>query len=358
MKTIIAAFGEKENSETNGLLKGMKDNRNLNINKIEKVIGYGNSGKGAEKIKEVLQNFTDFGYSPATVGRIIGKERHVIYSWYRRYNLKYLSDSGDKPSLLKISFSKNENHNKLPRLEKIDGKLHKVYYIYPNDVFAYFIGVILGDGSIDSREIYIAGGLPYNFLDNLCGKAQKLSKYLGNITIKVKYFDSKDNEIHRSDSNISFWRLYIYCSALAHSLKNKNILRETLDRIWSSSKLLNSFTAGLFDADGYLVHRKGKPETIGLGQTVDKWWFPLLSERLKKEFLIKCSKRTRPYEIKNRGKIYTGISKSFIIEWYMSSWPKFINKVILPFCINPDKLGRAHSFKMHAIKMKNRLRVI
>jgi len=321
-------------------LRKISDKR---INKIEKIIGNGNPQRGSKKIKELLHDFVKFGFTPAITGKMLNKDRHVIYDWFQRYNLKYSNYSGDKPSLLKITLLKEGNNLKFPRIEKIDEKLYKVYYIYPNNFFVYLLGVIFGDGCVDKRKIYISGK-SYKFLNSLRKKIKE-SNLSEIITPKLRCVDS-------------YWRLYIYWSALTRTLNNKSISNELLRRIWSLPNLFNSFTAGLMDTDGYFVYRKGKPERIELGQTVDKWWFPLFIEKLKQNFLIKCYERARHYKIENNGKIYTDISKSINVNWYMSSWTKLIDEIILPFCINPDRLEKALIFKQHSIETKNRFHVI
>lgn len=356
MRTVIVALGGNAflKKGQKGTFEKIRENRNLKISEIEKLVGHGDSQKGAGKIKKLLKEFANVSLSPATIAKLLDKDRHIIPNWYRRYNIKYIGGKGDKPRLLKVTLSENKNNIKLPILEKINGKLYKVYYLYPNDLFAYFLGVILGDGSSDSRKIYITGGShEKKFLNILYKKAQKLSKYLGNVSIKIRYFNDTQGI---NDRDISFWRLYVYCSALAHSLKNKNILKEILEKIWSLPNLFNSFTAGLLDTDGYFVYRKNKPERIELGQTIDKWWFPLFLRKLEQKFLIKRFIRNREYEIKNRGKVYKGVSKTLIINWYMSSWPKFIDNV-LPLCLNPHRVEDAFIFKQHALDMQNRLRI-
>jgi len=326
--------------------------RNKRINEIEKIVG-------ADFIKTALIELANKGFTCNAISKMIGKERHIINKWYKRYKIIPFRYSGFKPFLLKVTLNKNEHNIKYGRYEKINNKEYKVFYVYPNPILAYVIGLILGDGHIDKRKIYITGGKPtksYTFLKSICKKISKVSKYLGNKTIRVKYYDKYDNEVKCNNSKIAYWRLYIYWSALSHALKNKYILNEILTKIWSKKVLLNAFSAGLLDTDGYFTFRNKKPERIGIDQTIEKWWFPLFVSKFKEKYLVKMTRRSRRYRIEHRKRLYEGTSTSNVLELRMSSWPVFIDKVVLPYSNKPIHLRRAPIFKNHSINVSNRWR--
>jgi len=342
----------------NHTLEVIRAHHNRRITTIEKILGAGNAKRGARIIKKLLAKLSSKGFSSQAIGKILGKDRHVIHDWLRRYELEPLPIKGAKPSLLKITFVREGHDVNFGRYEKINGKFYRVFYVYPTQLFAYMIGLILGDGNVDDRKIHITGGKPFHFLDSIFPKTVEFGKYLGGRSIKVKYFNEEDNELSREHPNVTYWRLYIYWSALSRLLNNKKFLKGTLERIWSSQRLLKPFMAGFFDADGYFTKKHEKPVRIGFEQTKDKWWFPLLCNKLKSMYSVWASERTRDYEIEQRGKVYTGTATFNIAILRMSSWVPFIDEIVIPFCRKPIHRRRAPIFKDHALNVKDKWKLV
>ncbi|NYZ76215.1 hypothetical protein H0N98_03110 [Candidatus Micrarchaeota archaeon] len=342
------------NTKISKLLEEIKKNRMVRINKIECIVGDDNGRRGFRIIKSVLNDLVEEGFTSNAIGQMVGKDRHVIHRWYKHYKIKPFEYTGFKPALLRVSFDKKMTDTRFGRYLKINNKFYRVYYVYPDELFCYVIGLILGDGHVDERKIYIVGGEPHKFLDATYPKIVKFGKYLGNRSVKAKYYDIEDNEVNRGDRDAKYWRIYIYWSALANTFRNKYVLKEVLNAIWSKSDLLNAFSAGLFDTDGYFTFKNKKPERIGIDQTVEKWWFPLFVNRLSKVYLVRMTRRARKYRIEHRKKVYSGVSTSNNLRVMMSSWSPFVDKVVLPYCTKPIHLERAPIFKEHSLRMKRR----
>lgn len=326
---------------------------NKNINDIEKIIGNGNARIGKKIMKEFLTKLVNSGLSSLSIGRMIGKDRHTLHKWYKRYNIKTPNYEGFKKAILKVTLDRKKHNVKYGCLKKVKGKLHRVYYLHPNTDFSYMLGLIMGDGNVDDRKIYITGGKPFDFLNSIYPIAKKFTKHLGDRKVKIKYFDKNGKEVERENPNTAYWRLYIYWSALSHLIKNKEVLKETFKHIFQTQELFNSFTAGFFDADGYFVTRKKKPETIGIEQSKAKWWFLLFYNEFKEKYITTINERTRDYKIKNRGKIYKGVKSSYVVRLKMGSWEEFIDS-IMPYSKKPIYHKRAEWFKSHALKMRRR----
>ena len=150
---------------------------------------------------------------------------------------------------------------------------------------------------------------------------------------------------------MAFIYIYIYWSALSHTLNNRKTLTKTLKIIWNDPKLLDTFTAGLFDADGYFILRHKKPDRIGIEQSKKKWWFPLFCKILGQRYLVKIRERTRKYKIIQRHKVYEGINTHIIVNFRRTSWLSFIDNIVLAYCKKPRHLKRASKFKDYAIKV-------
>lgn len=323
-----------------------------NINEIEKIVGNDDVGIGSKIMKDFLSNLVNSGLSAFSVGKMIGKDRHVLHRWYKRYNIKIPKYEGFKKAILKTTQEKKRHEVVYGCYKKINGSQYRIYYVYPNTVFSYMLGLILGDGYADDRKLYITGGKPYDFLDAIYPIAKRLGRYLGDRKVKTKYFDKNDKETKREDPNTSYWRIYIYWSAFSHLIRNKEVLKETLFNIFKTRELFDSFTAGFFDADGYFVTRNKKPERIGIQQSKTKWWFPLFYSELKERYSTVINERTRNYKIKNRGKAYRGINESYVVRLKQSSWEEFINS-IMPYSKKPMYHKRAEWFKSYALKGKS-----
>jgi len=339
-------------------LEKIKKNRMARINKIEHIVGGGDSKRGFRVMRSILTELAKEGFTSSAIGKIIGKERQVIRGWYKRYKVRPVEYQGFKAALLEVCFDKKRVDVKFGRYLKINNKFYRVYYTYPNELFSYVIGLILGDGHVDKRKIYVVGGKPYKFLDAIYPKIVEFGKYLGNRTVKVRYYDIEDNEVSRDNKYAKYWRIYIYWSALANMFRDRHVLKEILDAVWSKSNLLNAFSAGLLDTDGYFVFRNKKPERIGIDQKADKRWFPLFVDRLGKVYLVRMTRRARKYRIEHRKKVYRGVSIANNLRVMMSSWSPFVDKVVLPYCNKPIHLERATIFKEHSLRMKRRWRYI
>lgn len=327
---------------------------NKRINKIELVLGKGNAIVGKIIMRNFLKEFLDKGFLYHDIGKMIRKDRHVLHQWGKRYNLKPVKYTGFKKAILKLTLNKNKHNVKYGCYKKIDEGEYKVFYLYPTKNFAYVLGLILGDGYASHRQVYIRGG-SYGFLDKIYPKIKEFGKYLGNKSTRIEYYDRNDKRVEREKSKS--WKIFIQWSALAHFLNNKKLLKSSLKIMLNKKDLFNVFTAGFFDADGYLVYRKNKPERIGIDQSIKKWWFLIFYKKLEQNFTTAKNLRTRNYKIKQRGKLYTGINKSYTIRLMMSQWPKFVNEVIFPYCNKPIHLERALIFREHALKNKNRWRL-
>ncbi|MFH1977768.1 MAG: hypothetical protein ABIJ92_00390 [Candidatus Aenigmatarchaeota archaeon] len=331
--------------------------KNHRINQIERFLGNGTQKLGKGKMKKVLRKAASDGLTPATIGRLLGKNRHVLHQWYKRYELKSAYYKGFKKSIIITTLDIEKHEVKHTRYNKMSNDFFRAFYVNVNPLFAYFIGLILGDGHVDNRKIYVAGGGSYDFLDRIYPKALQLGKYLGDRKVLVKYYDKRDRELDRKHKDVSAWRIYFYWSAFSNLFKNKKVFRITLETIWSIPLLDNAFTAGFFDADGYFILRKGAPDRIGVEQTEGKSWFNSFIEHLNKKYSIRVNTRIRKYKItKNNGMVYTGISKSTLLRFTMKSWPKFIDDVILPYCNKPIHINRALYFKDHSLKTRVRLK--
>lgn len=326
---------------------------NKGINEIEKIISNGDSALGSKLMKDFLTKLISSGLSSMSIGKMIGKDRHVLYKWYKRYKIDAPKYDGFKKAILKTTLDQKRHDVLYSYSEKVNGKPYRVYYIYPNIVFSYMLGLTLGDGHADDRKIYIAGGKPYNFLDSIYPIAIQFGEYLGNRKVKIKYFDKKDKETERENPNATYWRIYIYWSALSHFIRNKEALKEALVQIFQTQELFNSFAAGLFDADGYFVIKHKKPVRIGIQQSKTRWWFPSFYNELKKRYSAVISERKRAYKIENRGKVYEGINVSYLVEFKMSSWGNFINSIMI-YSKKPIYHERSEWFKSHALKMRGR----
>src|SRR3989338_10735578 len=238
------------------------------------------------------------------IEKIIGKDRHVIHQWLLRYNIKRERFAGFKKAILRVSFNREEYDVKYGRYQKINNQLFRVYYTVPTELFSYIIGLIMGDGHIDERKIYIVGGIKESsFADKVYSLIVELGKNLGNRKVDIHFY--KDDKI-TSRKEATSWRIYFYWSALANMFKTRECLEETFKSIWNNKKLFDAFTAGFFDTDGYFVTKNNKPERIGLEQSKGKWWFELFCDKLKEIYTVRINERTRNYKIKNRGKVYTG----------------------------------------------------
>jgi len=305
------------------------------------------------RIKELLQYLINENFLSNEIGNMIGRDRHALHKWYKRYDIKPLNYEGNKKSILILTDKKEKHETKYGRYEKIDGKYYRTYYIYPTEEFAYLIGLILGDGSVDNCKIYIVGGKPYEFLDKTYKRIGKIVDYLGDRSIKILYFTQEDKETKRADSNVSYWRIYIYWSALCNLFKNKFVLQESLMKIWSKDNLFNAFTAGLFDSDGYFVMNRGKPNRIGIEQSNKKEWFSLYCNHLILKYDVWKGKRKRNYKIIQRNKEYTGVLDCTMLTIKMSSWNKFIDNIIKPYCNKISYIENGDLFKEHALKVKS-----
>jgi hypothetical protein len=322
-----------------------------NINKVEKLLGNGNKEIGFNIMKSFLQPYYIKGYSSQTISKVLNKERHLLNNWAKRYNLIKFKHTGIKSAIINLCFNE-EDHNINQAYYKIcEDKTYKFYNVKATENFCYILGLILGDGNSDSRKIYISGG-PYEFLDNIYPRIVELADYLGNRTISIKYYTKEDKKVDRNNTNASYWRIYIYWSALANFFNNKYILEKSLNNIITKPNLANSLIAGLFDADGYFTYSNKKPVRIGIGQVDKKWWFEIICKYLENQYNVSKSKRTRKYIIKRKNKEYKGISRSTIIELKQSSWPKFIDNVIINYSNKNKHLKRAQIFRTHAIKNK------
>jgi len=347
MGILVLAVGEET-------LEKIKKNSGIRINKMECIVGEGNAKRGFRMIKKTLSNLVKEGFTYNAISQMIGKERHVIHRWYKRYKIKPLKYRGFKPALLKVSFVKKSIDTEFGRYLKVGSRSYRVYYVYPDELFSYVTGLILGDGHVDSRKIYIVGGKPYEFLDAIYPRIVEFGKHLGNRTVRVRYYSIKDNEVSRGNKNAKYWRIYIYWSALANMFRDRHSLREILDAIWSRPNLLNAFSAGLLDTDGYFTFRNKKPERIGIDQTTKKWWFPLFVARLSRVYMVRMTHRAREYRIQHRNKIYKGVSTTNTLTLMMSSWSPFVDKVVMPYCNKPIHLERAPVFKEHSLRMRRR----
>ena len=78
------------------ILELIRIHRKKRITVIEKIIGSGNAKHGASIIKKLLKDLSKSGFSSATIGKILDKDRHVIHKWYRRYGLKTLRYKGNR----------------------------------------------------------------------------------------------------------------------------------------------------------------------------------------------------------------------------------------------------------------------
>lgn len=329
---------------------------NNRINQIEIFLGSGDRNLGAKRLKDFLSESASHGLMPATMAKIMGKDRHVLHQWYRRYNISGPDYNGFKKSIIFLEPDPEKHSPQYSNYIQLEDKTYRGFYIYPTPLLAYFVGLILGDGSVDSRKLYITGGGSYGFLDSFYMKALEFAKYLGNRKVLIKYYDEFDREIPRN-KNGSTWRVYFYWSALSNLFRNKRVLETSLEKIWNDPELFDAFTAGLFDADGYFVLKKGIPERIGIEQRQNKLWFNNFVKRLETKYSIRIHKRTRKYSItKPNGKVYRGTTNANIVRFTMRSWPEFIDNAILKFSNKPKHRERALLFKEKALGSKNRWR--
>ena len=176
---------------------------------------------------------------------------------------------------------------------------------------------------------------------------------MGNRTVKVEYLTINDERIERGDPRVKYWRIYLYWSALLHSLNNKKILKQTLEKIWKTEELFHAFTAGIFDTEGYFVTKYNKPERIGIEQSKKKWWFYPFCRKLQEKYDININDRKRNYCINQRGKIYKGISDNYLVYIKTRSWEEFINNLLV-YTNKELYHQRAEWFKDRALKIKRK----
>ena len=124
---------------------------NKRINEIEVILGNRNREKGKQIIRRMLQQMVDEGFSGQTIGEMLRKNRHILYGWYKKYNIRISKYTGFKKGVLLMTSNKKQHNVVQSKYKKINGSIQRAYYIYPTTTFAYFIGLILGDGHRDSR---------------------------------------------------------------------------------------------------------------------------------------------------------------------------------------------------------------
>jgi len=344
-------FFEEDNLQFEKLSSLSKIHR---INVVEKILGGGDPHLGKLAIKQFFESLTKQNFLANEIGNMIGKDRHVIQSWLKGYNVKTIPYKGNKKSTIILTLDKKNHQIKHARYETIKNTVYRTFYVYPDKEFAYIIGLVLGDGHPDDCKTYIVGGKPYIFLDRIYPIIKEVMQKLGNRATKIIYYTKEDKELGRNDPNVSYWRIYIYWSAFTHLFEDKELLKDTLLKIWSRKDLFNSFSAGIFDTDGYFAIKNNVPTRIALDQTVKKLWFPLYCEELKNKYNVSLGKRIRNYKILNRGKIYVGISESNFIILKESSWGSFINDILKPYSNKQIYRERNDLFIEHALKNQNR----
>ncbi len=342
---------QENNENALNFIRKFPDKR---INYLEQVLGEGDTFKGQVIISSLLKFFINKGFLPSEIGKIFNRDRHTIHEWCKRYEIELAKYEGFKKSIFTLTTDKGMHEVNHPIYGKVNDETYRIYQVHLNPQLAYFIGLILGDGHADDRKVYLVGGKPYDFLDKIYPLVEEVVNYLGKRSIKVLYYTNDDDEVERDSPNASYWRIYIYWSALSNFFRNKELLRSSLQIIWSNEELFNSFTAGLFDTDGYFTEKYGKPERIELEQSNKKWWFPDYCQELKKRYDTTQGTRKRKYKIIRRGKVYSGLSESTRIGLKQSSWPSFIEDVIEPYSNKILYENKKELFKNHALNNKNR----
>jgi len=334
-----------------GLIRNLSNNR---ISEIESYLGNGDMEKGRKVMVSLLKALIEENFLSQEIGKMTNRDRHTIHNWYKRYRIKPIEYLGFKKSIIILTTDEKEHEINHTRYEDVNNEKYRTYYVYPTKGFAYLVGLLLGDGHADKRKVYLVGGRPYKFLDKIYPIIKELTEYLGERSTKIIYYTKDDIEVDRRNSEVSYWRIYIYWSALSNFFRNKKLLKNSLQIIWSNEKLFNFFTAGLFDTDGYFTEKYGKPERIELEQSNKRWWFPLYCEELKRRYDTTFSERKRKYKIIKKGKLYQGVSESSIIGLKKSSWPAFMDNIIKPCSNKVWYENKGELFKAHALKNQKR----
>ncbi len=324
------------------------------INKVERVLGNGNKEKAHKIIRENLQRLYEIGYSSRQIAKMFNKDKGTILNWVNYYNINTLNFVGLKKSIIKLSFDESDHDASNGYFKKINGKVYRVFAIYPNPLFAYVIGLILGDGHPSYRQVYITGGKTYDFLDEVYPEIKKFCKYLGDRTTWIEYYDDQGRRIEKEKSKDKTWRIFIQWSALAHFINNREFFIDSLKSMLEKDELFNAFTAGFFDADGCFVYRNNRPNRIGIDQSLKKWWFPVYYRKFLEKYNCNVNIRKREYNIPHRNKVSSGINISYVISLRMSSWPSFIDDVVLPYCKKPKHRERSVIFREQALKSRGR----
>ena len=170
---------------------------------------------------------------------------------------------------------------------------------------AYLIGFCLGDGSVEKYSLEV-----FNKNEGMKNALKSTMQRYGKVRESIR-----ENGL---------WRLRLSSSAIARLVKvNKTINEETLDFIFSDAKLIPSFLAGFWDAEGSVLKQRSYFHVYLYNSNKDL--LDKISKYLEgnsiKNSIIKVKMRAKTYYYNGRPivakkQIYRlGVPKSHIKNW-------------------------------------------